>query len=80
MTKKTDREINTELYQLLSFWTTKQDLERSTDFEKLKPVLYDQLPWILDTWNEYKQAKRKLDIFCDSALTELEEELNNNGN
>jgi len=55
-----------DLYTLRYFWQEREDLERFTDFEKLKPLLEKEKPEVLKAWNDYKTSKKILDIVMDN--------------
>ena len=55
-----------DLDMLKYFWQEKEDLERFTDFEKLKPLLEKEKPEVLKAWNDYKAYKKILDIVMDN--------------
>lgn len=62
MEKLTEQDLDTLRY----FWQEKEDLERFTDFEKLKPLLKKEKPEVLKAWNDYKTSKKILDIVMDN--------------
>jgi hypothetical protein len=62
MEKLTEQDLDTLRY----FWQEKEDLERFTDFEKLKPLLEKEKPEVLKAWNDYKTSKKILDIVMDN--------------
>ena len=62
MEKLTEQDLNMLKY----FWQEKEDLERFTDFEKLKPLLEKEKPEVLKAWNNYKSSKKILDIIIDN--------------
>jgi len=63
MEKLTEQDLSSLQY----FWQEKEDLERFTDFEKLKPLLEKEKPEILKAWNDYKASKKILDIVMDNV-------------
>ena len=64
MEKLTEQDLDSLQY----FWQEKQDLERFTDFEKLKALLEKEKPETLKAWNDYKTSKKMLDIVMDNLV------------
>jgi hypothetical protein len=62
MEELTEQDLDMSKY----FWQEKEDLERFTDFEKLKPLLEKEKPEVLKAWNDYKAYKKILDIVMDN--------------
>ena len=62
MEKLTEQDLD----RLRYFWQEKEDLERFTDFKKLKPLLEKEKPEVLKAWNDYKTSKKILDIVMDN--------------
>jgi hypothetical protein len=55
-----------DLNDLQWSWQDKGDLERLGIFEKIKPLIEKERPEILKAWNDYKTAKKILDIVMES--------------
>lgn len=62
MEKLTKQELNDLVY----FWQNKGDLERFTNFEKLKPKIENEYPEILKAWNDYKTSIKIMNSVMDS--------------
>ena len=64
MDKLTEEDLNNLQY----FWQEKEDLERFSSFEELKPLLEKEKPEVLKAWNDYKTSRKILDIVIDNLL------------
>lgn len=62
MTDLTQEDIETLKY----FWNEKEDIERYSDFEKIKPQLKKQFPELLKAWNNYKVSIKIMNAVIDS--------------
>jgi hypothetical protein len=60
--KLTEADINNLTY----FWEYVGDLDRFTDFERLKPILERERPEVLKAWYDHKSSIKILDIVIRS--------------
>lgn len=51
-----------DISMLKYFWEEKQDIERYSKFEKIKPILEEKYPHILKCWNDYKHAIKTFEL------------------
>lgn len=64
MSKLTDTDLNDLIY----FWTYQHDLENLTSFKRLMPILEREKPEILKAWNDYKASIKILDLIMDDLV------------
>lgn len=55
-----------EISLLKYFWQEKQDLDKFSNFEKLKPKIQNQYPILLKVWENYKLYNKLMDIVINS--------------